>query len=122
MEGKEFEKLVKDIEKERQKLLIGKSHDYATTDVLSNFKRMHVLCKTLDIDPRRSSQDCAMFLLMLKMDRWNNLKSQGKTPENESVKDTIFDAHNYIDLAFGCSEDADSCTNCECEKNDKPQK
>ncbi len=93
---------IKEIELRRYGLLIGKSHDYATDDVLSNFKRMNILCKTLDIDVRRSPGDCARFLQVLKLDRKCNLLSRGVEPKNESIKDTVMDEHNYIDLAYGC--------------------
>ena len=96
---------IKEVELKRYDLLIGKSHDYATDDVLSNFKRMNILCKTLDIDVRRSAGDCARFLMMLKVDRWCNLVGSGKEPKNESIKDTVMDLHNYIDLAYGCDID-----------------
>jgi len=83
-------------------LLIDKNKDYATEDFLSNFKRMHQLCKILDIDVRRSPGDCARFLMVLKVDRWCNLISKGTPPKNESIRDTVLDDHNYTDLAYAC--------------------
>lgn len=95
----------KAIELKRYDLLIGKGHDYATDDVLSNFKRMNKICELLNIKTERSAGDCARFLMMLKVDRWCNLINSNKKPQNESVKDTIMDLHNYIDLAHGCDID-----------------
>ena len=69
-----------DIRMGRDKLLLGKSHDYATDDVLSNFKRMSQLCNLLNINPARSAGDCGRFLMLLKIDRWCNLMNSGKTP------------------------------------------
>ncbi|KKL18508.1 hypothetical protein LCGC14_2474810 [marine sediment metagenome] len=83
-------------------LLIEKNKDYATEDFLSNFKRMQKLCKVLDIDVRRSPGDNARYLMLLKMDRWCNLLSKGTPPKNESIRDTVLDLHNYIDLAYAC--------------------
>ena len=102
MDSKTYSKLVDGIHKARTALSSRKSADYANADYLSNFKRMHTLISTLDIDPRRSPTDCAMFLLVLKLDRWTNLRSKGTAPVNESVVDTIYDFHNYIDLGYAC--------------------
>ena len=93
---------IHDDTEERLHVFADKSNDYATEDALSNFKRMNILCKTLDIDVRRSAGDCARYLMMLKVDRWCNLVGYGKEPKNESIKDTVMDEHNYIDLAYGC--------------------
>jgi len=97
---------VKDVELTRYNALIDKGHDYATDDVLSNFKRMSKLCELLNIIPARSPADSARFLMMLKVDRWCNLVGSGKKPKNESVKDTVIDLHNYVDLAYGCDIDS----------------
>lgn len=102
MRREDLTQLIDEINQARSKLMIGKGHDYANEDVLANFKRMCCLCEILDIDPRRSSADCASFLLMLKIDRWHNLRSKGAAPSNESVKDTILDLHNYVDLDYAC--------------------
>ncbi len=102
MNSKTYTKLVASIHDARTALSTRKSKDYANADSLSNFKRMHTLCKTLDIDPRRSPADCALFLLTLKLDRWTNLRSKGTAPQNEGVVDTVYDFHNYIDLGYAC--------------------
>ncbi len=36
------------------------------------------------------------------MDRWCNLLNKGTPPKNESIRDTVLDLHNYIDLAYAC--------------------
>ena len=46
--------------------------------------------------------DVAVFLLLLKLDRWTNLRSKDAKPENEGVVDTVYDFHNYIDLGYAC--------------------
>ena len=94
--------MITDDTETRLHVFADKSNDYATDDALSNFKRMNILCKTLDIDVRRSPGDCARFLQVLKLDRKCNLLSKGVEPKNESIKDTVMDEHNYIDLAYGC--------------------
>ena len=97
----------KDVELARYDLLLKKGQDYATEDVLSNFKRMNKLCELLNINCARSPADCARFLMMLKVDRWCNLVGSDKKPQNESVKDTVMDLHNYIDLAYACEVEAE---------------
>ena len=89
----------------RMSMLIDKGRDYANEDILSNFKRMSRLTEILGITPSSSSTDCALFLALLKLDRWCNLRRQKVSPTNESLKDTIQDLHNYIDLAYCCSFD-----------------
>lgn len=91
-----------DIHLTRMNLMSGKGHDYAGEDVLSNFKRMSQMAKLLDIDVRRSSADCGLFLTLLKVDRWCNLRQKKAAPKNESVKDTVMDLLNYVELAYCC--------------------
>lgn len=102
MDNKTFLIMVDRIHKARVALCTAKGNDYAdpNMDTLANFKRMYVLCSTLGIDVKRSSADCAMFLTVLKIDRWCNLRNRGVKPQNESVVDTIEDLHNYIDLGY----------------------
>ena len=104
-----YEALLGELEDVRRKIWLAKSGDYATDDVLSNFKRMHTLCETLRVDPSKSSLDAAMFLILLKLDRVNNLKD-GRKPNNESVKDTIIDLTNYINLWYGLWEERNENT------------
>ena len=102
----DFRKLIEVTHSRRVELREKKSKDYASeADTLDNFKRMSLLCETLDIDLRRSAWDVAMFFVVFKVDRWCNLRRVGRTPENESVLDTVIDGHNYWDLALGCAID-----------------
>lgn len=88
----------------RMDLLTSKGADYAhDEDALANFKRMRTICAQLDVNPARSPADCALFLALLKLDRWCNLRRKGTEPKHESVQDTVKDLHNYIDLAYLCS-------------------
>lgn len=85
--------------KQRMDLLRKKGQDYATdTDKLANGKRLHQLCKLLDIRPADRPEDTFFFLLMLKIDRDRNLVRENKPPENESRQDTLQDLRNYVDL------------------------
>ena len=102
MEQQQFNELMQTINEERAELCGNKSKDYATVDVLSNFKRVNSLCQLLHIDVGRSPADCARFLMMLKIDRWCSLARKSTRPTNESIGDTILDLHNYIDLAYAC--------------------
>jgi len=75
--------------------LIKKNHDYAGEDALSNFHRVPKIARLLGID---FSRDYHYPLLMsiLKFDRLQNLLSSNKTPNNESITDSIDDAINYL--------------------------
>lgn len=105
MNRAEFTEIFNATHTERSKLMLGKAEDYANTDVLANFKRMSDLCEILQINPGKTPTDCALFLMLLKIDRWCNLRNKGTSPQNESVKDTVNDLHNYIDLAYACEVD-----------------
>lgn len=103
MNRRDFIQMVSDLNEERLQLCASKSFDYATEDALSNFKRVTQVCRVWDIDVRRSPADCADFLTVLKLDRKFNLRD--KPPQNESVKDTILDLHNYVDLSYACDSE-----------------
>lgn len=104
MNRDDFEKLVESLTKESAEIRKSKSHDYADIDVLSNFKRVSALAKLLRIDFSRSYEE-ALFMLVLKLDRIQNLLKSDKVPNNESVKDSIQDAFNYLMLMYACLED-----------------
>ncbi len=99
MNAQDFVKFVVDAGERRLFLCGHKSHDYATEDVLSNFKRMAEVCKMFKVDVTKP-EGCAMFLVLLKLDRICNLVFGDIKPENESVIDSEDDCHNYLDL-FG---------------------
>lgn len=84
-----------------------KSNDYATEDVLSNFKRVGGVIEAMRIN-KLPPRLCYCFTCMiLKMDRWINLLISSKVPVNESVDDTVTDLHNYIDLTDAVSKEKD---------------
>lgn len=85
-----------------------KSHDYATEDVLSGFKRAGLVIDTLRIKELPGPLCYSFTLIILKLDRWINLLLTGNKPENESIDDTVTDCHNYLDLADAVSKDEKS--------------
>lgn len=91
--------LVKDIDNQMINVLVSKSNDYATVDVLSNFKRLATASKALNINVNTPS-GYALFMVLLKIDRINNLITSGKTPSNESIEDSFGDGINYLKLAY----------------------
>jgi len=100
--------LVESVHNECTALLVSKVHDYAKDDnVFQNFQHVHMLCKILDVDPRRSPSDAAMYLVLLKIDRWCNLRAKNVSPMHESKRGTVVDLHNYIDLTFGSELDSE---------------
>lgn len=105
MNSKDYFALMDETNIARKNLSQGKTHDYATDDVLSNFKRMNKMCQILNIDPRRSPGDNARYLALLKLDRWCNLANKKDVPQCEKLNDTKLDLHNYIDLGFACEID-----------------
>lgn len=64
-----------------------KNHDYAKSDEpLSNFNR----CKALGVEPWRG-------VLVRMSDKWSRLEqlAGGKSPKNESMRDTLIDLAIY---------------------------
>lgn len=91
-----------DIQKKREAIHVKKSHDYSDySDVLSNFKRVANAARNLGIFVNAPT-GYALFMVLMKLDRLNNLYARNVKPENESLEDTVVDIHNYIDLAYAC--------------------
>jgi len=105
MKAKEYYGLVEKRSLHRIVVSQEKSHDYATGDVLSNFKRLAEAAGAIDIDVA-TPHGYALFMVLLKLDRLNNLMKNHKAPKNESIEDTVIDAQNYLDLAEACYREA----------------
>ena len=84
--------------KRRTELTIHKNKDYADSeDVLVNFRRISQTCDRLYIDVGTEEGACLFFIIQ-KVDRLAKLIAGGVSPENESLRDTLDDAHVYLDL------------------------
>ena len=111
LERRDFEK--------RMQLRQKKAHDYATDyDVLSNFKLMANLIKTLNLDMTKP-HGVAMFFVLHKIARITNLWNKGVKPENESLIDSFLDLSNYVDLAKECYIDYMRKENGVCEASER---
>ena len=98
MELKQAYKIREKSFKRRWKIRETKAHDYATEDILSNFKRVSLLLEILGVDTN-SPDGVAIVYIILKLDRLCNLLYRRiGTPENESLQDTIDDLLNYVEL------------------------
>lgn len=82
-------------------ILKSKGKDYADSDVLSNFKIVSEIVKLAKIDATLP-EGYAMLMVILKIVRIWNLKTSGKTPENESLLDSYKDLINYCKLSYLC--------------------
>ena len=79
-----------------------KTHDYASEgDWLGNFRRVSTILGTLNVKPD-TMWGVAVIYIVLKLDRLCNLIFNAKTPENESISDTLDDLRNYVDLLEDC--------------------
>jgi len=86
----------------RYEIRLKKGHDYATDNWLSNFERVAEYMKLFKVD-LTTSHGVALFHLIHKIDRLCNLVyRRGDKPENESLRDTILDMKNYMDLMEEC--------------------
>lgn len=99
MKNEEYLKIIEDSRKRRAAIHTKKTHDYATEDVLSNFKRVAQMIKILGVDPT-TPHGMACVYILLKIDRFCNLsfRKVGELPNNEAVEDTLDDMKNYMDL------------------------
>lgn len=104
MNSSEFGKLFRSVWKDLEETMANKSHDYATEDILSNFKRLSkaatILGITLD-----TPMGYALFMVLMKLDRVNNLFSKNTAPKNESVKNSFTDLLGYTLLAIALDEE-----------------
>lgn len=91
--------LVKKLDASLIDVLISKGRDYGTEDVLSNFKRLAAAAKALNINVQTPG-GYARFMVIMKIDRLNNLLTSGKEPNNESIADSYVDAGNYLKLDY----------------------
>jgi hypothetical protein len=97
MNQQTYEDFIQGCYDKRVILCLKKGHDYATDDILNNFKRVAKLCSILHIDVT-CPEGVAMFFIVHKLDRENNLKLK-KDVKCESRADTMeMDLPNYVDL------------------------
>jgi len=95
-----FERIENESLARRLALSRKKGADYATEDILSNFRRMARSAHDLRIDQiLHKDYGIALFYALLKIDRFVNLALSGKEPSNEALLDTWDDLKNYIDFA-----------------------
>ena len=91
------EKLREDVMKilwKAEHLLYRKGHDYGDEDRLRNFKHVSKMWSILT-GKEMTPTEAALFLLLLKIDRYMNLYKKGEEALNESVEDTVVDGINY---------------------------
>lgn len=98
--AKEIE-LIQKMDTELLAIIGSKGADYGTEDMLSNFKRVSAAAKALNISVH-TPEGYALFMVVMKIDRINNLIEKGKTPSNESVNDSFGDGINYFKLGWLC--------------------
>lgn len=81
----------------QREVLISKGNDYATQDVLSNFKLAGNISNQKANNP--SAINC-LNLIATKVARLGNLLSAEGDVKNESVEDSVLDMANYTFLLF----------------------
>lgn len=105
MDLKDFVSMVEKVNNNRTAILDNKNHDYSCkADALANFKRIAKAVEILGIDTK-SPIGVALFMLVMKVDRFNNLTKNDAKPKCESVLDTVVDGHNYLDFAYAISSE-----------------
>jgi hypothetical protein len=71
-----------------KEILFKKGNDYANEDRLSNFKLAGGICGL------KAEQNC-LSLIATKVARLGVLLNSDKTPDNESIQDSVLDLSNY---------------------------
>jgi hypothetical protein len=107
MDRKKFNQLVDEFVNASSVLLKSKSHDYASEDVLSNFKRVTAIAKQYRFD-FSNLPEYALFMCCMKADRIMNLFKGNKKPKNEAIEDSFADMFNYCLLAYVCYKEQSS--------------
>lgn len=99
MKQEEVLRIVDSINEKRRALMAKRNQDYAEAgDFFKNFREVWSICEVLDINTSRSMEDCALFMEVMKLQRYCNLR--GRDPSGEAVEDTVIDHHNYLDIAY----------------------
>jgi len=91
--------LIESLDYKLFEVLESKGEDYATEDVLSNFKQVSSAAKALNIDVGNPT-NYALFMCVLKIARLTNLINNNKVPNNESIEDSFVDLIGYSKLAY----------------------
>jgi hypothetical protein len=92
MTQKEQEVLLENFTSKMKKLILSKRQDYSEdTDVMSNFKVAG------DLSGLGSAMEC-LALISMKVARLSALLSEGKSPNHESMQDSLVDLANYAFL------------------------
>jgi hypothetical protein len=91
--------LIESLDNTLLNVLKSKGEDYATEDVLSNFKQVSSAAKVLNIDVGNPT-NYALFMCVLKIARLTNLINNNKVPNNESIEDSFIDLIGYSKLAY----------------------
>lgn len=92
-------KIYQELDKKLLSISSSKAHDYATEDVLNNFKSVSAAAKELGLDVKNPT-NYALFMTLLKIARISNLINTNKWPNNESIDDSFLDGINYMKLAY----------------------
>ena len=91
---KEFGDFVMKLLWKAEHLLYRKGHDYGDEDRLRNFKHVSKMWSILT-GKKMTPVEAALFLLLLKIDRYMNLYKKGAEAKNEPIEDTVVDGINY---------------------------
>lgn len=89
----ERNELLKAFQSKANTILVGKWQDYSNEDVLSSFKETAI---SAGLPARRVAE----VFIGTKLARLRNLLREkcGKTPNFESIEDTLIDMYNYVFL------------------------
>lgn len=104
MNTDDFSKHLNSIVTNLENVLTSKRNDYATEDVLSNFKRNSKMAETLNVDMTKP-EGYALFMVAMKLDRICNILFTEKEPKNESITDSFIDLIGYTILASAILEE-----------------
>lgn len=103
MKAEQFKEYILAMDGEREKVLIDRGDNYSkNVDTLANFKDVATIWNVLHPQDIMDPEGIAEILAILKQVRLANMIRSDRGYSDPSVKDTIIDQHNYIDLRVGC--------------------
>ena len=105
MLAKERNELLAQFQIKANSILVKKWQDYSNEDVLSSFKET---AEAEWIEPYRVAE---IFIATKRARLKNLIEQQGKSPQFESIEDTILDMYNYVFLLYLLIKEKDYAPN-----------
>ena len=103
MKHRELVQAALSFDNEARQILLSKNHDYADgEDALSNAKKCAAIIKILKIEADTPHGFMLVQVVHKLVRKCNLLFNTKQPPQNEPIKETYLDDHNYIKMSYFC--------------------